>query len=265
MTWLNVDNEIQAGVSMNILRSLAIAVALIMPGVVSADPVKMSTSNICHCPGGTYYGRTTNFRAYDSIDACLAGGGRHPKSGQGSCQAVSATPAMSKLAPQPVSSSGRYDRDLFGGWADADGDCQNTRHERLAELSTGPVRYSSDGCRVTRGRWNDPYSGQIYLDAGDLDIDHLVPLAYAWSRGADSWSDAKRRQFANDPVNLFAVQASANRQKGAAGPTEWLPANAGFHCQYLLHFVRVSKTYGLKFSHSEGDAIQRMIQQKNCG
>jgi hypothetical protein len=28
----------------------------------------------------------------------------------------------------------------------------------------------------------------------------------------------KREQFANDPVNLFAVEARVNRQKGAKGP-----------------------------------------------
>ena len=27
----------------------------------------------------------------------------------------------------------RYNRDLFGGWSDADQDCQNTRHELLQE------------------------------------------------------------------------------------------------------------------------------------
>ena len=253
---------------MKFFRALAIAFAVSIPAMASAEPVKMSSSGICHCPGGSYYAKTSNFQPHGSIDACLAAGGRHPKSGQGSCQAASAAPAMSQpsaAAPAFTASSKRYDRDLFGGWADDDRDCQNTRHELLAQLSTGPVRYSSDGCRVTRGRWNDPYTGQIYLDSSDLDIDHLVPLAYAWSRGADNWSDAKRRQFSNDPVNLFAVQASANRQKGAAGPTEWMPSNAAFHCQYLLRFVRVSKTYGLQFSRSEGDAIQRMIQQKNCG
>lgn len=248
---------------MKLVRALAVAFAVIMPSMAAADPVKMSSSGICHCPGGSYYGKTKNFQPHASIDACLAAGGRHPKSGQGSCQSASSAPAMSKpTAVQTVSSYKRYDRDLFGGWADADGDCQNTRHELLAQLSTGPVRYSSDGCRVTRGRWNDPYSGQIYLDSSDLDIDHLVPLAYAWSRGAHSWSDAKRRQFANDPVNLFAVQASANRQKGAAGPTEWLPEDAGFHCQYLLRFTRVSKDYGLQFAAAEAHAINALTQQK---
>ncbi len=41
--------------------------------------VKKSTSGICHAKGSTYYGRTLNFTAYDTIDDCLNSGGRMPK------------------------------------------------------------------------------------------------------------------------------------------------------------------------------------------
>ena len=41
--------------------------------------VKKSRSNICHAPGTTYYSRTTNFQAFDSLRACLSSGGRLPK------------------------------------------------------------------------------------------------------------------------------------------------------------------------------------------
>ena len=46
---------------------------------------KKSSSGICHCPGGRYYDRTKRFTAYESIEECLASGGRHPKRGQGDC------------------------------------------------------------------------------------------------------------------------------------------------------------------------------------
>ena len=49
--------------------------------------------------------------------------------------------------PAPTSGT-PYDRDHFGGWADEDGDCRNTRHELLEELSTRKVRWSPDGCLV---------------------------------------------------------------------------------------------------------------------
>ena len=42
-------------------------------------PVKMSKSKICHAPGTQYYDRTKNFTPYNSMDDCLAVGGRLPK------------------------------------------------------------------------------------------------------------------------------------------------------------------------------------------
>ena len=42
-------------------------------------PVKMSKSGICHAPGTSYYSRTKNFTAYNTIQECLDAGGRRPK------------------------------------------------------------------------------------------------------------------------------------------------------------------------------------------
>jgi endonuclease YncB( thermonuclease family) len=45
----------------------------------SGEPaVKKSTSNICHAKGTQYYARTKNFKAYTSIELCIASGGRLP-------------------------------------------------------------------------------------------------------------------------------------------------------------------------------------------
>lgn len=144
-----------------------------------------------------------------------------------------------------------YDRALFGGWADVDGDCKTTRHEQLADLSTGPIRLSDDGCRVIRGRWLDPYTGQIFQNSSDLDIDHVVPLFWAWQRGAYDWPADQRRAFANDPVNLFAVDDGTNQSKGAKGPLEWLPPNNLFHCEYVTRFWRIVSKYDFVLSVTE--------------
>ena len=148
-----------------------------------------------------------------------------------------------------------YDRDEFRGWADEDGDCMNTRHEFLEELSTGPVRYSANGCRVVRGRWLDPYTDRIFTESSDLDVDHLVPLYWAWQRGAWAWSDSKKEKFGNDARNLFAVDDGTNRSKGADGPLEWLPPNADFHCQYVTRFWRIVLLYDLELNSSQKDAL----------
>ncbi|EGR0268970.1 HNH endonuclease [Vibrio alginolyticus] len=87
------------------------------------------------------------------------------------------------------------------------------------------------------------YSGKIYYNASDLDIDHIVLLSWAWKHGADQWTKDTRKRFANDPRNLVAVGASLNRSKGDKGLDEWLPpANQK---QYRLRFQRIVKLYGL--------------------
>jgi hypothetical protein len=147
--------------------------------------------------------------------------------------------------------TGRYSRAQFGhGWADTDGDCQNSRHEALIAQSTGSVRYK-DGreCQVTAGRWISPFTGSVIHDPSQIDIDHVVPLKWAWEHGADSWPKSKREQFANYPANLLSVEARLNRQKGAKGLDQWLPpAN---QCQYALRFMRVLKTYKLELKPQE--------------
>ena len=148
-----------------------------------------------------------------------------------------------------------YDRDKFGGWTDNDYDCRNTRHELLADLSTLPVTYSEDGCRVERGRWYDPYTGIIFVDASDLDIDHIVPLHWAWRHGAWRWTEDLLIEFANNPINLFAVDDGTNQAKGADGPLSWLPPNEHFQCQYVLRFWRVILSYGLDVDPAERVAL----------
>jgi hypothetical protein len=140
----------------------------------------------------------------------------------------------------------KYKRSEFGsGWADIDRDCQNTRQEILISMSTAPVRFNTDKqCRVVFGRWISMYSGEVIFDAAKLDIDHIVPLKWAWDHGANEWSKEKRKQFANDPINLVAVEVRLNRQKGAKGLDEWLPPKNIE--QYKARFKRVLVKYGLK-------------------
>lgn len=209
---------------------------LILPAYSQAsEVVKKSKSGICHTPSSQFYNRTKSFTAFDSLDQCLSSGGRLPKGQSYSSQSQ----------PHQISSKGssKYSRSKFGhGWADVDHDCQNTRQEVLISLSTAPVRFA-DGrkCRVTFGRWISMYSGEVIFDASKVDIDHIVPLKWAWDHGANNWSRSKREKFANDPINLVAVEASLNRQKGAKGPDEWIPPIN--QVQYRARFERVLKKY----------------------
>lgn len=46
--------------------------------ISGAGVVKKSTNDICHTPGTKYYDKTKNFTPYNTVDECLASGGRLP-------------------------------------------------------------------------------------------------------------------------------------------------------------------------------------------
>ncbi len=132
---------------------------------------------------------------------------------------------------------------------DADGDCRDTRHELLARTSLEPVTWSADGCRVRRGRWFDPYTGKVFTDPGDLDVDHVIPLAEVHRSGGARWSAERRRAYANDlrhKDTLLAVAAGANRSKGDRDPVNWLPPRWRYRCAYLARWVGVKKLWQLR-------------------
>lgn len=160
------------------------------------------------------------------------------------------------------SNSTQYTRLSFNHWIDADKDCLNTRHELLMQQSTDITRTGNNKCTINRGRWLDPYTGKTFYKASDVDVDHIVPLKWAWENGAYKWSQSKREKFANDPANLLVVENSVNRAKGAKGVLDWLPPLKSFHCQYVLRFNRVIKNYGLTVSDKNMQSLQRLQDQK---
>ena len=225
--------------------SLILCLLFFTSNTFSSDIVKRSKSGICHDKSSPYYQRTKSFTPYDSLSHCLAKGGRLPKS--------------QKNASSSINDDDNYSRDKFGkGWSDVDGDCQNTRHEVLIKTSTIPVVFNgSNNCSVIGGRWISSFTNEIHFTAKSLDIDHLIPLSWAWSHGANAWTQEHRESFASDERNLLVVEASLNRQKSDKGPEEWLPpAN---QCAYVARFERIRRLYSLELSSNEKRNLEKLV------
>jgi len=185
----------------NILLVLALFMVLADSAGASPSVVKRTDSGLCHPPQSSYYNRVKSYKPYANLDACLASGGRLPKS-------------LQSMPSHGATNDDEYDRGEFGhGWLeDDDPDCQDTRAELLVERSQSPVQFASDRqCRVVSGLWVGFFSNEVFTDAGAMDLDHIVPLAAAWNMGADEWTDELRTRFANDPLNLQFTSASLNR------------------------------------------------------
>src|SRR6476660_5668379 len=61
-----------------------------------------------------------------------------------------------------------------------------------------------------------------------VQIEHVVSPSDAWHKGARDWDEQGRRDFANDPHILFAVDAKANSDKAFRDANAWLPPNVAF-------------------------------------
>jgi hypothetical protein len=115
---------------------------------------------------------------------------------------------------------------------------------------------------VATGVLHDPYtSATIPFTRGAnvgqaVQIDHLVPLAYAWDMGARDWPDAMRVRFANDPANLLAVAGQVNQDKGDQQPGAWMPPNHAFWCQYAMQFIAVLRGYSLSVDQASADELR---------
>ncbi|MFF6995585.1 HNH endonuclease family protein [Streptomyces sp. NPDC008313] len=164
-----------------------------------------------------------------------------------------------------------YERNRFGyAWMDtADGvplarnGC-DTRND-LLKLHGQDVEFRrGSDCVVVSMNLYDPYTGKDIAwkkaKATEVQIDHVVPLSYAWQMGASRWSKEKRQQLANDVLNLLPVSGATNSAKRDSGPASWLPPNKSIRCSYAVRFAQVAEKYELPVT-----APDKGMMLKQCG
>ncbi len=160
---------------------------------------------------------------------------------------------------------GSYSRSDYKHWIDDDKDCQNTRQEVLIIESLEKPTLDKKGCKVVKGKWYDPYTDKYFTNPSDLDVDHFVPLKETDRSGGQIWDSEKKMQYANDltnPETLIAVYKSANRSKADKDPSDWLPTNPKFQCQYIATWQKIKKIWGLQMDEKEAKFIKG--KDKEC-
>ncbi|MDO5481402.1 MAG: HNH endonuclease family protein [Candidatus Saccharibacteria bacterium] len=123
-----------------------------------------------------------------------------------------------------------------------------------------------DGCSVISGSFVEPYTGETktfsersQISTG-IQIDHVVALSDAWQKGAQYASKDERYNLATDPLNLLAVDSSANQKKSDGDAATWLPSNKPFRCQYVARQVSVKYKYHLWITEAEKSAIKKVLE-----
>ena len=189
-----------------------------------------------------------------------------PETPHESSDAAAAALATLDAIPVAVDRASGYERDAFGsGWLDTDDNGCDTRNDILARDLRDESFKAGSVCVVISGVLDDPYTATVIRfvrgagTSDEVQIDHIVPLSWAWGYGAGGWTDERRKAFANDPRNLRAVEGSANMSKGDSGPGEWMPANAAFRCDYVVSFIAVVVVYELSIPDTDRGAIREVL------
>ncbi|TMR94954.1 HNH endonuclease family protein [Nonomuraea basaltis] len=178
-------------------------------------------------------------------------------------QAESAALARRMLAQlnvaRPLSIRGYSHRRFQPRWAHHKGTCD--AREMVLARDGRRVRRNA-ACQPVKGVWHSPYDGKRLKSEKLVDVDHVVPLAYAWRSGARKWSQARRRAFANDLTRpeLIAVSHSANIAKGGQGPQSWRPPRRGHWCRYATSWITVKHHYRLFVTRKEKVALLNMLR-----
>ncbi|MGW1883280.1 HNH endonuclease family protein [Streptomyces sp. NPDC001970] len=183
-------------------------------------------------------------------------------------EAPAGAPGSALAAVESLTVKGRaprtgYEREEFGpAWADTDDNGCGTRDDIL-KRDLEDVTFKDGHCKVTSGTLaDDPYTGKsVVYERGrsKVDVDHVVALSDAWQKGAQKWDRDRRQAFANDPLNLLAVDSSTNRRKGDGDTATWLPPNTAYRCAYVARQVAVKRKYGLWVTSGERDAMKRVL------
>lgn len=164
-----------------------------------------------------------------------------------------------------------YDRRSdYGPWQTTKGTCLDVRGMVLEKHSQVPIKTkpSMDRCVVTSGKWNDPYTADVFdKPYPNIEIDHFVPLKNAHQMGASHWPAKKRCWYANfykNDFHLLPVSARENERKGDATPHDYIPPRSDYQCEYVRNWLAVKLIWKLALVPPEVKAIEEVIRSNRC-
>ncbi|MDH6284118.1 GmrSD restriction endonuclease domain-containing protein [Prescottella agglutinans] len=245
------------------------AAALALAGCEGGDAAAQPTTTTTAASTSTSVAAAQSSTTTAATSAAAAASGTDATTGQ----------ALAQLETLPV--KGRapktgYSRDAFGqAWTDnvtVDGGHNgcDTRNDILRrDLVDITLKPGSNNCTVLTGTLHDTYTSQtIAFTRGEgtstaVQIDHVVALSDAWQKGAQQLDEPTRRNLANDPLNLIAVDGPANMAKGDGDAATWLPPSKAYRCTYVTKQVQVKAKYNLWVTQAEKDAIAQILG--SCG
>lgn len=183
-----------------------------------------------------------------------------------SMTAISLFAIISLGFPMPASAhlncAAHYPYKVIGAH-DRDGDgvgCENNPFWPSESDST----ISAQSANYDRDNWDYNSSAarkRLKCTKGEH-VDHIVALKEAYDSGADTWSLAQKREFANDPINQWCLDGGLNISKSDKDLAEWNGGNCKIRKSIADATVNVKAKYGLIIDSAEERANSAAITQR---
>jgi hypothetical protein len=82
--------------------------------------------------------------------------------------------------------------------------------------------------------------------------------------GASDWTAKKRQKFANDPLNLEAVDADENGEKSDENAVDYRPEEVDAECWFLARQVSIKTKYELQAAEEEKAVFVDRLSSDDC-
>ena len=120
--------------------------------------------------------------------------------------------------------------------------------EQIAAYDRDEWAFDSGGARALLGC--SPYEH----------VDHIVALKEAHDSGGAGWTDERKREFANDPLNLWCLDAVLNVDKAGYDLAEW-DGGSCIQRRFIAERTAVIKTtYELTTDDAEATANEAALE-----
>lgn len=151
----------------------------------------------------------------------------------------------------------------YGDWQDYDNDCQNTRAEILISQSLYPVKFTrKDNCYVKSGKWIDYYTGKVYTNAKDVDIDHVISLSQHYNAVGSTLTYEQRVKYANEKTHLVITNSNLNKSKSDKDLSEFIAkVPTQNRCKYIKNYKRIANANHINLDESDMEIINN---NKDC-
>ena len=130
----------------------------------------------------------------------------------------------------------------------------------LVDSNHNSTKDKAKACAINKGKWTDPYSGDLISNPSEMTIDYIIPLSVANSIGGYKWTPEQKAQYANDTKNtMIAVSKDSKTDRKDADIDKFKLKNDKYKCEFAKSYTAIATKYNLSPTQKTKDVIGKII------